>query len=107
VPKSGRVSAQRQAGVLQGNRLAASQNYRVNREGTFVVLAGRARKRRHPAPVRADRSRSGQLVTRSESGIDTIVRRVPVSYMSRVFLAVVNAVQSRRNAADEEHEDRH
>lgn len=69
------------------------------------VLAGRARKRRHPAPVRADRS--GQLVTRSESGIDTIVRRAVVSYMSRVFLAVVNAVQARRNAADEEHEDRH
>lgn len=48
--------------------------------------------------------RSGQF---SQPGIDTIVRRVAVSYMSRVLLAVVNAVQSRRNAANEEHEDRH
>lgn len=47
------------------------------------------------------------IVPVTQPGIDTIARRVAVSFMSRVLLALVNAVQPRENAVNEDHEDRY
>ena len=62
----GRAACRRNIGFAGAVRKLVSDEstYRttVNHKGA-TVPAGRARKRRHPAPVRADRS--GQLVTRS------------------------------------------